>query len=158
MNALESPAGNASGLGNYNTWPHNAVRRAGRATISVRRRCRVRRVSARTSTCSHWFGASPSCAATGYSPAPYYDAYQVVNAHFGQAAVGATERRRTVLLPEHANPDRAFGAGFSPYQVSDTNNNGSIVKLQYTKNFGSNAFVRVFGYTFYSDWLQTDPN
>ena len=56
------------------------------------------------------------------------------------------------------NPDRAFGSGFSPYQVSDTNNNGSIVKLQYTKNFGSNAFVRVFGYTFYSDWLQTDPN
>ena len=42
--------------------------------------------------------------------------------------------------------------------MSDTNNNGSIIKLQYTKNIGSNAYVRVFGYSFYSDWLQTDPN
>ena len=104
----------------------------------------------------HLAGASPNCAATGYSPAPYYDAYQVVNAHFGQAAVGATNIVAPYYFPS-TNPNRAFGAGFSPYQVSDTNNNGSIVKLQYTKNFGSNAFVRVFGYTFYSDWLQTDP-
>ena len=27
----------------------------------------------------------------------------------------------------------------------------SILKLQYQKNFGSNAYLRVFGYTFYSD-------
>ena len=36
-------------------------------------------------------------------------------------------------------------------------NNQEIVKLQYTNNFGSSAFVRVYGYTYYSDWLQNGP-
>ncbi len=31
------------------------------------------------------------------------------------------------------------------------------MKLQYTKNFGSSAFLRVYGYTYYSDWLQNGP-
>ncbi|MEO6835571.1 MAG: TonB-dependent receptor, partial [Candidatus Tumulicola sp.] len=38
-----------------------------------------------------------------------------------------------------------------------TRNNQEIVKLQYTKNFGSTAFLRVYGYTYYSDWLQNGP-
>ena len=33
-------------------------------------------------------------------------------------------------------------------------NNQSIVKLQYQKNFSSNAYFRLYGYTYYSDWLQ----
>ena len=33
-------------------------------------------------------------------------------------------------------------------------NNQDIVKLQYTKNFGSTSFLRLYGYTYYSDWLQ----
>jgi len=33
-------------------------------------------------------------------------------------------------------------------------NNSGIFKLQYQKNIGSNAYFRVYGYTFYSDWLQ----
>jgi hypothetical protein len=32
-------------------------------------------------------------------------------------------------------------------------NNTAVVKLQYTHNMGSNAFFRVYGYTFYSDWF-----
>lgn len=36
-------------------------------------------------------------------------------------------------------------------------NNASIVKLQYQHNMGSNAYFRIYGYTFYSDWLQTSP-
>jgi hypothetical protein len=32
-------------------------------------------------------------------------------------------------------------------------NDTAVVKLQYTHNFGSNAFVRVYGYSFYSDWF-----
>src|SRR6202034_798101 len=34
-------------------------------------------------------------------------------------------------------------------------NNASIFKLQYQHNIGSNAYFRVYGYSFYSDWLQT---
>ena len=42
--------------------------------------------------------------------------------------------------------------------LSDTTwNNQEIVKLQYTKNFGSTAFLRIYGYTYYSDWLQNGP-
>jgi len=37
------------------------------------------------------------------------------------------------------------------------NNNQSVVKLQYQHNFGTNAFLRVYGYTYYSNWLQTGP-
>lgn len=102
-------------------------------------------------------GASLPCPSSGYSPAPYADAYQVTNASFEQAALGATHIVSPYLFPSSPT-DRAFGSGFSPYQISGVNNNGSIVKLQYTKNFGSTAYLRIFGYTFYSDWLQNDPN
>ncbi len=36
-------------------------------------------------------------------------------------------------------------------------NDQSIFKLQYQKNWGSDAYLRVYGYSFYSDWLQTGP-
>jgi Carboxypeptidase regulatory-like domain/TonB dependent receptor len=36
-------------------------------------------------------------------------------------------------------------------------NDSSIVKVQYQHNMGSNAYIRVYGYTFFSDWLQTSP-
>jgi hypothetical protein len=34
-------------------------------------------------------------------------------------------------------------------------NNASIAKVQYQHNMGSSAYFRIYGYTFYSDWLQT---
>ncbi len=39
-----------------------------------------------------------------------------------------------------------------PGDRADTYNQTVIGKLQYTKNFGSTAFLRVYGYTFYSAW------
>jgi hypothetical protein len=42
-----------------------------------------------------------------------------------------------------------------PDNRSSTMNNASIFKLQYQHNIGSNAYVRIYGYSFYSDWLQT---
>lgn len=44
-----------------------------------------------------------------------------------------------------------------PNMRDSTWNNQEIVKLQYQKNFGTNAYLRLYGYTYYSDWLQTDP-
>ena len=45
-----------------------------------------------------------------------------------------------------------------PIQGGDTTwNNQEVVKLQYTHNMGSSAFFRVYGYTYYSDWLQNGP-
>ncbi|HVA36724.1 MAG TPA: TonB-dependent receptor, partial [Candidatus Dormibacteraeota bacterium] len=37
-------------------------------------------------------------------------------------------------------------------------NDATIVKLQYQHNMGTNAYLRVYGYTFYSDWMMTGPN
>lgn len=36
-------------------------------------------------------------------------------------------------------------------------NDQQIFKLQYQKNFTSNAYLRLYGYAYYSDWLQTGP-
>ncbi|MBV8154269.1 MAG: TonB-dependent receptor [Candidatus Eremiobacteraeota bacterium] len=46
-----------------------------------------------------------------------------------------------------------------PATTRDTaTNNQDIVKLQYTKNIGSTSFLRLYGYTYYSAWLQFGPN
>ena len=37
-------------------------------------------------------------------------------------------------------------------------NNQAIIKLQYQHNFSSAAYARLYGYTFYSDWLENGPN
>jgi TonB dependent receptor/Carboxypeptidase regulatory-like domain/TonB-dependent Receptor Plug Domain len=45
-----------------------------------------------------------------------------------------------------------------PANARDTMwNDQEIVKLQYQKNFGSDAYFRIYGYTYYSDWLQNGP-
>ncbi|MBV8154326.1 MAG: TonB-dependent receptor, partial [Candidatus Eremiobacteraeota bacterium] len=50
--------------------------------------------------------------------------------------------------------------GFSPIPVNqrDTGeNNQDVVKLQYTRNFGSTSFLRLYGYTYYSSWILWGP-
>ncbi|MBV8118013.1 MAG: carboxypeptidase regulatory-like domain-containing protein, partial [Candidatus Eremiobacteraeota bacterium] len=61
-----------------------------------------------------------------------------------------TDRCANVSGVPNACPDGTFAALPNDYRDArwDT---ASIVKLQYQKNFGSNAYVRLFGYTFYSN-------
>ena len=94
--------------------------------------------------------------------------------HFGQSASGS--QADSVLRPrarrETAAPTSTRTASTAPPQSTasarpdtfsavppDTRdafwNNASIFKLQYQHNIGSNAYFRIYGYTFYSDWLQT---
>jgi hypothetical protein len=48
--------------------------------------------------------------------------------------------------------------GFVPNTDRDSSQNQQeIVKLQYTKNFGSTAFFRIYGYTYYSTWDLVGP-
>jgi outer membrane receptor protein involved in Fe transport len=60
-------------------------------------------------------------------------------------------------------PLNNFGGGTGQTSGIDPNlrdafwNDVGIVKLQYTKNIGTNAYARLFGYTFYSDWQITGP-
>ncbi len=54
--------------------------------------------------------------------------------------------------------DQSTCAPFLPQNQRDTSwNDQQIVKLQYQKNFGSSAYLRLYGYTYYSDWLMNGP-
>ena len=66
-------------------------------------------------------------------------------------------RRQPYLLPGLAPRAPVPRADRSPNRRDAFDNNQSIVKLQYQRNFGTNAFLRVYGYTYYSDWLQNGP-
>ncbi|MBC5825906.1 MAG: TonB-dependent receptor [Candidatus Eremiobacteraeota bacterium] len=57
-----------------------------------------------------------------------------------------------------SQPHAANGNAIPISQRDGTTNGQGIIKLQYQKNFGSNAYFRIYGYTFYSDWLQNGPN
>jgi hypothetical protein len=52
---------------------------------------------------------------------------------------------------------RPLGALIAPDRRDAFVNNQSIVKAQYQHNFGTSAFLRVYGYTYYSNWLQNGP-
>jgi TonB dependent receptor/Carboxypeptidase regulatory-like domain len=52
---------------------------------------------------------------------------------------------------------RPTGANIAPDLRDANTNNQSIVKLQYQRNFGTQAFLRVYGYTYYSNWFQYGP-
>jgi hypothetical protein len=61
-------------------------------------------------------------------------------------------------LQPYTFPENPVG-GFIPlHQRGGFWNDDSIMKLQYQKNFSSNAYLRLYGYIFYSDWLNNDPN
>jgi hypothetical protein len=100
------------------------------------------------------------CAAIN-SPIPYTDSMIFASGtSFGQSATTAT------AIPYYfpnTNSNRALNTPFSPTVGIEPNykdgfwNDVGIVKGQYTKNIGSNAYARLFGYTFYSDWLINGP-
>jgi len=54
-------------------------------------------------------------------------------------------------------PDHPFYGNIDPTERDSTLNDQAIYKLQYTHNFSTNALLKVYGYTYYSDWLQTGP-
>ena len=58
-----------------------------------------------------------------------------------------------------SSPQHPFDGPISdPNNQRDRGYNGQgIVKLQYQKNFSSNAFLRLYGYTYYSDWIENGP-
>ena len=44
-----------------------------------------------------------------------------------------------------------------PNAPDQSYNNTVVTKIQYTKNFGSTAYLRVYGFTFYSNWFLNGP-
>ncbi len=96
------------------------------------------------------------CATGGPSPFPWQDGYiYAPGTHFGAAADAAT------LNPYYfpgSPTNRPLFSGIPTDARSGVTNNVGIVKVQYQKNFGSNAYARIYGYSLYSDWLLNNPN
>ncbi len=96
--------------------------------------------------------------AIGYGTPFYTDSFWYSGAPTGTVlpvsyAGGGTQ---VYTFPQSPN-GRAFQSNVPVDQRDQFVNDQSIFKLQYQKNFGSNAFLRVYGYTYYSDWLMTSP-
>lgn len=95
------------------------------------------------------FGQSPS----GTAPVPYFMPSSPSNRC---ANVNAFQKAGTPPVIPGACPGGTYSA--VPSDARDAFwNDASIVKLQYQHNIGSNAYFRIYGYSFYSDWLQTSP-
>ncbi len=59
-------------------------------------------------------------------------------------------------------PDTPAHAFNGPLPLNDNSinviqNNTGVTKLQYTYALSQSAYLRAYGYTFYSDWLQQSP-
>src|SRR5581483_9937302 len=52
---------------------------------------------------------------------------------------------------------RALDAAIPVNERDPQGNAQAIVKLQYQRNFGSSAYLRLYGYTYYSNYIGTGP-
>ncbi len=121
------------------------------------------------------FDATGTDFSTGFGQAYWLDGYNW-NCGSGQlyttnaAAAGTSSCLSAYLYPNGPQNRLANVPGtstscpgggpcaFLPLNQRDTSwNDQQIVKLQYQKNFGSSAYLRVYGYTYYSDWLMNGP-
>ena len=99
-------------------------------------------------------GGSAFLNAIGY-PTTYADGLQ-----YGGAIGTALPANYKSLISPYLFPDtpgHAPGSTIPPTLEDDTVNNQGIVKLQYTHPFSQSALFRLYGYTYYSNWLQTGP-
>ncbi len=90
---------------------------------------------------------------------PYADGI-VYNLPFGTPiARSATSFTAPTIYYAPDTPGHAFDGPVPNYDqsVNPYQNDTGIVKLQYTYQLSSSAYLRAYGYTFYSDWLQTNP-
>ncbi len=86
---------------------------------------------------------------------PYYtDSYQFA----GKPGQFLTDASAGSVVPYLFPSSPANRALFAPLPLTTRDqqfNDQDIVKLQYQKNFSTSAFLRVYGYTYYSDYVST---
>jgi hypothetical protein len=105
--------------------------------------------------CAYQLAAVGGACGTGASTLQYFDT-RIFNpgTQFGQNAANVGSTR--YLSPSQGS--YAPGTTIATNNADTTYNDASIIKLQYQKNFGSSAYVRIMGYSSYSDWLQSNAN
>ena len=101
--------------------------------------------------------AGTACAGLAGTPNFYQDR-TIFAGPIGAPLTAANVGMVNTYLNPFSIQSRAFGSQV-PTTLRDVyNNRASILKAQYQKNFGSNAYLRLYGYTAYSDWLQNGVN
>jgi len=94
-----------------------------------------------------------------YNPqAPWLDSI-VYNKSFGTSiATGPTDITppNDYFFPSSPG-NRALFAPAPDSLGSGSNNTTGIVKMQYTHELSSSAYIRAYAYSFYSDWLENNP-
>ncbi|HTV73795.1 MAG TPA: TonB-dependent receptor [Candidatus Acidoferrales bacterium] len=105
----------------------------------------------------------PNCGPGGYAGTPcallpgnqaaYID-NSIYTGPVGSPLTAANLNQTEQYYFPNSSQNRAPGSIVPPGQQDTDDNRSSIVKLQYQKNMGTDAFFRLYGYTFYSDWLE----
>jgi hypothetical protein len=101
-----------------------------------------------------------SNASSGLPPADYIsytDAWQY-NGPIGKFLPSNYASLVTPYLFPASPQNRAFDGPIGLGERDVGYNQQGIVKLQYQKNFSSQAYLRLYGYTYYSDYIQAGPN
>ena len=62
------------------------------------------------------------------------------------------------LTVNYAYPNQPVSPWVDPSHRDGGSNGQGIYKLQYQRNFSSSAYLRIYGYTYYSDWYNNGPN
>lgn len=101
-------------------------------------------------------GASALTATGKPNSIPYTDGYQL---NLPTGGFLPANYRQFASIYSFPNSDgHAFDDQINPAVRDGFNNDQSLIKVQFTKSLGSAAFFRVYGYTNYSDWLNSGPN
>lgn len=91
-----------------------------------------------------------------FLPPFYSDYYTYTGAQGALLPANYSSLIQPYLFPSSPT-QREFGSQIPLTQRDIQYNNQAIFKLQYQKNFGSDAYVRLYGYTYYSDYIGTGP-
>ena len=89
-----------------------------------------------------------------YGLPTYTDSYQ----YTGMPGTFLPSNGASLIQPYFypSSPPHPFQNGAIPLTTRDVQyNDQAIVKLQYQKNFGADSFLRLYGYTYYSDYVGT---
>jgi hypothetical protein len=102
-------------------------------------------------------GQANYLATVGSAPPYYLDSFQ----YHGPVGTLLPANYRSLVTP-YLYPSSPAHSLFAPIPGGETQrdrgyNGQAIFKLQYQKNFSSSAFLRVYGYSYYSDWIENGP-
>jgi hypothetical protein len=94
----------------------------------------------------------------GSGTLPYYlDTYQYLGATGSLLNLGTASSLIAPYYYPSSPTNRAFDAPIPADMRDRQSNDQAIVKIQYQRNFSDSAFLRVYGYTYYSGYIGNGP-